>query len=67
MDILILGGSGQLGKTLYSFLKEDFQTVSNRPLFSVLSNDKLLKKLILPNSNYATQVKVKLKEMYKNL
>ncbi|MDB4029258.1 dTDP-4-dehydrorhamnose reductase [Gammaproteobacteria bacterium] len=45
----------------------EYKSNVNRPLFSVLSNDKLEKKFILPNSNYIDQVKVELKTIYKNL
>ena len=42
MDIVILGGSGQLGKTLFSLLKENFKIIS-------LFDETELKDLIKPN------------------
>ena len=49
-------------------LSVDYKSKVNRPLFSVLSNDKVRKKFILPkNADYSNQLKVELKNIYKNL
>jgi dTDP-4-dehydrorhamnose reductase len=83
MDILIIGGSGQLGKTLYNSLKKNYETIAfsklhpissaeydgkvDRPKFSVLCNDKLVKEFIIPTDSYADYLKLELKEIYKYL
>ena len=42
MDILILGGSGQLGQTVYRELKENFQTISfNKSQLSIINKKEL--------------------------
>ena len=46
---------------------EEYKSKVNRPLFSVLSNDKLEKKFILQSSSYKHQLKKELKEIYDQL
>ena len=44
MDILILGGSGQLGQTVYKELKNNFKVVSfNKSQLSILDKQGLIK------------------------
>jgi len=71
MDILILGGSGQLGQTVYRELKENFQTISfNKSQLSII-NKKELRNAINKYSpkfiiNCSAYTKVELAETEKN-
>jgi dTDP-4-dehydrorhamnose reductase len=65
MDILILGGSGQLGQTVKNELKDDFKLVCLSK--SELSRDKVKEKFILCNANYKENLKLEINRIYQSL
>jgi len=70
MDIMILGGSGQLGKTIYRELKNDFEVICLSKSEASITNESEIKKAVCKNNpkfiiNCAAYTKVELAEIEK--
>ena len=70
MDIMILGGSGQLGKTIYMELKNDFEVICLSKSEASITNESEIKKAVCKNKpkfiiNCAAYTKVELAEIEK--
>jgi len=70
MDIMILGGSGQLGKTIYMELKNDFEVICLSKSEASITNESEIKKAVCKNNpkfiiNCAAYTKVELAEIEK--
>jgi dTDP-4-dehydrorhamnose reductase len=70
MDIMILGGSGQLGKTIYRELKNDFEVICLSKSEASITNESEIKKAVCKNKpkfiiNCAAYTKVELAEIEK--
>jgi dTDP-4-dehydrorhamnose reductase len=70
MDIMILGGSGQLGKTIYRELKNDFEVICFSKSEASITNESEIKKAVCKTNpkfiiNCAAYTKVELAEIEK--
>ena len=70
MDIMILGGSGQLGKTIYRELKNDFEVICLSKSEASITNESEIKKAVCKNNpkfiiNCAAYTNVELAEIEK--
>jgi len=70
MDIMILGGSGQLGKTIYRELKNDFEVICLSKSDASITNESEIKKAVFKNNpkfiiNCAAYTNVELAEIEK--
>ena len=70
MDIMILGGSGQLGKTIYRELKNDFEVICFSKSDASIKNESEIKKAVCKTNpkfiiNCAAYTKVELAEIEK--